>query len=95
MPVEELFATVDTDGTLKKATEFTAKRKVLFPNLDAELEKQNLTYLEISQRLGVHKSTIAQKMRGDLRLDEKTALAIRDLLGVDTPLEVLFARADD
>ena len=66
----------------------------MYPNLDAELIKQKLTYRELAERLGIARETLGGKLRGKHRLDEKTAQAIKDLLQVDMSIEELFKRAD-
>ena len=67
-----------------------ANKNVFFPNLDAELNRQNLTYKALAKLLKRPATTITQKLNGTLRLDKKTARAIREVLGVDMPLEELF-----
>lgn len=67
-----------------------AKRKVFYPNLVAELDRQQLTYVAIAKLLGRPTATIAGKLNGTNSLDTKTALAIKEVLGVDIPLEELF-----
>ena len=71
------------------------KRKVIFPNLDVELIKQNLTYREIGRCLNLKKTNLLGKLNGTRKLDLKTAQAIKDLLKVDMPLEKLFARINE
>ncbi|MBO4401945.1 MAG: GIY-YIG nuclease family protein [Selenomonadaceae bacterium] len=67
-----------------------AKRKVFYPNIVAELDRQQLTYTALAKLLNVNCGTLMGKLNGNNRLDEKTALAIKEILGVDIPLEELF-----
>ena len=72
-------------------------KKIFYPNLEIEIEKQKLTHVEIAKHLdlGFKIGTITAKLNGNRIMDEKTALAIKEFLGVDTPLEVLFKKKDD
>lgn len=67
-----------------------ANKKVVYPILDAELNRQQLTYATLAKLLNRPATTITQKLNGTLRIDKETALAIKEILGVDIPLEELF-----
>lgn len=67
-----------------------SNKKVFYPVLDAELNRQQLTYVALARLLNRPATTLTQKLNGTLRLDTKTALAIKEILGVDIPLEELF-----
>ena len=67
-----------------------SKRNAFYPVLDLELVRQNLTYRMLAKLMGVKREFISKKLNGIRRLDEKTALTVREVLGVDMPLEELF-----
>ena len=67
-----------------------SNKKVFYPVLDAELNRQQLTYAALAKLLKRPLTTLTQKLNGTLRIDTKTALAIKEILGVDIPLEELF-----
>ena len=73
------------------------QKKIFYPNLEKEIEKQMLTHVELARRLnlGLKVGTITAKLSGARIMDEKTALAIKEFLGVDMPLEELFKKKDD
>ena len=73
----------------------SAGRKVLYPNLDAELVKRQLTYGELANHVGIARETLGGKLRGKWNLDEKTARAIYEFLQVAMPIEELFTRVAD
>lgn len=65
-------------------------KKIFFPNLDAELNRQKITYTTIAKLLKIPAPTLTGKLNGSYKLDEKTTLAIKEILGVDMPIEELF-----
>ncbi len=95
MPIEELFAKINDDGTIENTTTFAKNRRIVFPNLEKELKAQKISHLELSRRLNMNRVTLGNKLNGRNNLDEKTALAIRELLRIETPLEILFAREEN
>lgn len=72
-------------------------KKIFYPNLEKELEKRQLTHKELARNLnlGLKIGTITAKLNGARIMDEKTAQAIKNFLGVDMPLEELFKKKDD
>ena len=74
-----------------------AQKKIFYPNLEKELEKRQLTHNEFARRLnlGLKVGTITAKLIGNCIMDEKTAQAIKNFLGVDMPLEELFKKKDE
>jgi len=74
-----------------------ARKKILYPNLERELEKRKLSHLELARRLnvGLEEKTIANKLNGRTIMDLDTAIAIKNFLGVDMPLEELFKKNDE
>ena len=87
MSAVQLGRPVSINSRLKQSA---ARKKVFYPNLDAELNRQQLMYASLAKLLERPATTITAKLNGTDRLDEKTALAIREVLGVDMPLEELF-----
>ena len=74
-----------------------AQKKIFYPNLEKELEKRQLTHNDFARRLnvGLKIGTITAKLNGARIMDEKTAQAIKNFLGVDMPLEELFKKNDE
>jgi group I intron endonuclease len=72
-------------------------KKIFYPNLEAEIEKQHLTHKELGRRLntGIKIGTLISKLNGQRIMDLDTAIAIKEFLGVDMPLEELFKKKDD
>lgn len=63
----------------------------MYPNLRAEMARRNLTVEKMAELCGVNYSAFSQILNGKRQLTWKMALRIKSILGVDIPLEVLFA----
>lgn len=63
----------------------------MYPNLRAEMARRNLTVEKMAELCGVNYSAFSQILNGKRQLTWKMALRIKGILGVDIPLEVLFA----
>ena len=70
-------------------------KKNLYPILEAELEKQQLTHTELAQHLELGIGTMKDRLNGNRTLDLDTAIAIKKFWGVDMPLEELFKKNDE
>ena len=68
------------------------KKNIVYPVLEAELEKRQITWSGLGKMLGVTKGLISAKLRGTRKLNLETATKIKEVLGVDMPLEKLFAK---
>ena len=66
------------------------KEKSVYPLLEVELERQQITRRGLARILGVSHTTIIKKLRGDTELDSATAIKIREVLNIEVPLEELF-----
>lgn len=64
----------------------------MYPNLEAELRRQKIRRIDIANNLGIAMSTVSEKMMGKSEFTLRMAYDIRNLLGVDMPLEVLFEK---
>lgn len=62
--------------------------------LTAVLESLKITYCALAKKLGWHTSKLARKMRGERIFTLHQMMEIKELLGVDMPIEVLFQRTD-
>lgn len=95
-PIEKLFATTDGECKFEELPESLTRKdkKVFYPNLNVELNRQKISYKNLAESLGVRKVTISNTLSGKIKLDEKTARAIYELLKVDMPLEKLFMTVD-
>lgn len=65
-----------------------------YPVLESELKELQITHTELARLIGMNRATLVNKLNGRNNLYEREKLAIRDILGIDMPLEILFARAD-
>ncbi len=92
-----------TGGT--KGTKFSTKsslrqsaeriEKTVFPVLQAELDKQQITRTDLAQRLSYNFKGVSAWFNGKREISLSMALKIKEVLGVDMPLEELFAKSPD
>ena len=91
-----------TGGT--KGTKFTSKYKALlsaeqrektvYPVLQAELDKRQIPRHVFAQKLGFKSARfVSHWMNGDCEPKLSTAIKVKEVLGVDMPLEELFAKS--
>ena len=66
---------------------------IKYPNLNAELARQDITNNQLANALGLAPSTVSQKKNGLYDFTLKEAKAIKKFLKIDTPLEELFKEA--
>jgi len=62
-----------------------------FPNLNAEIARKGLTIEMLSVISGISYSSLSAKLAGRRKMSYEEALKIKNALGVDVPLETLFA----
>jgi transcriptional regulator with XRE-family HTH domain len=62
-----------------------------FPNLKAEIARKGLTVETLSLICGISYSSLSAKLAGRRKVSYEDALKIKNALGVDVPLETLFA----
>lgn len=67
----------------------------MYRNLEAELKRKQIRRIDLASRLGLALSTVSEKMQGKSEFSLGTAVAIKRMLGVDMPIEVLFATSTD
>jgi hypothetical protein len=67
----------------------------MFPNLNAEMARQFMTALKLSDLTGIPYSTLTPKLAGKTPLKFWEAKAIKAALKTEIPLEVLFEEKDD
>lgn len=65
----------------------------MYKNVDAELKRNGMTRGELAVALNVAPSTLSFKLNGKSIITLDEAKRIKEILGVDMPLEVLFATA--
>ena len=63
----------------------------MYRNLEAELKRKQIRRIDLANELGLALSTVSEKMQGKSEFSLGTAMAIKRMLGVDMPIEVLFA----
>lgn len=69
----------------------------MFPNLKAEMARNNITIRNLHEKLNasgvkISLSQLSMKLSGKYNLTLPEANAIRAVIGVDIPLDVLFER---
>ncbi|MCX0353344.1 helix-turn-helix domain-containing protein [Clostridium perfringens] len=62
----------------------------MYNNLEAELRRRKILRKDLAKKLNLTIGTISQKLNGKAPITLKEALAIKDFLNVDIPLEKLF-----
>lgn len=63
----------------------------MFPNLEAERARRNITLADLGEALGVTVGTISLKLNGKYPITFDEAVKIKARIGCDVPLEVLFS----
>ena len=61
-----------------------------YPNLAAEMAREDLTIQKLSETTGIPYSTLAPKIRGENPIKFSEAIMIRDAINHKLPLEYLF-----
>jgi hypothetical protein len=64
----------------------------MYSNVKAELARRDLTIVDLSIMTGIRYQTLADKINGKFLLTLDEAKKIKSSLGVEIPLEELFAR---
>ena len=67
-------------------------KKTIFPVLQVELDKQQITRTAFAQKLGFRSKTVSDWMTGRCEPKLSSAIKVKEVLGVDIPLEELFAK---
>ncbi|XZM32562.1 helix-turn-helix domain-containing protein [Clostridium perfringens] len=62
----------------------------MYNNLEAELRRKKILRKDLAENLSLTIGTISQKLNGKAPITLKEALAIKNFLNVDIPLEKLF-----
>lgn len=63
----------------------------MFPNLSAELARCGLSQRELAAQIGRTPGTLSLKLTGKAPLALAEAAKIKEIIGSELPLEVLFA----
>ena len=64
----------------------------MYSTLNAERSRKNLTWKEISEKTGIKYATLTKKIYDGLDFTLEQAVAIKDAIGVDMPIEELFKK---
>lgn len=64
----------------------------MYPNLKAELSRKGMNLTELAEKMGITLGTLSLKMNGKSDFTYPEAVRIKQILGVDIPLEVLFEK---
>ena len=63
----------------------------MYPNLNAEMARRNITVMMLSERTGIKYNTLAAKLRGKQPVMMSDAKKIRDAISEDLTVDYLFA----
>ena len=66
----------------------------MFPNLRAEMARKNINMTQLSEMTGIPLQRLSAKLNGKRELLMSEAILIKKALGVDMPLDELFAKED-
>lgn len=69
----------------------TERGMTMYPNLNAEMARRNITVMMLSERTGMPYSTLAPKLRGEKPVKMAEAMKIRDAINSNLTLDYLFA----
>ena len=64
----------------------------MYLNVKAELARQNLSVVDLSNKTGIRYQTLVEKLNGKYPLTLDEAKKIKTALGVDLSMEELFAK---
>lgn len=62
----------------------------MFPNLEAEMARSRTTKTKLAINMGITLGTLSLKLSGKSDLSLREAKKIKEILGVEIPLEELF-----
>lgn len=65
----------------------------MYLNVKAELARQNLSVVDLSNKTGIRYQTLVEKLNGKYPMTLDEAKKIKAALGVDISMEELFARS--
>lgn len=66
------------------------KNKILYENVRIEMARQDMTILDISERIGMNSRTLSRKLSGTSPLNLDEAFDIQKKCFPDTEIKVLF-----
>lgn len=97
LTVTEYWAKVHSGEIERHAVYLPRERiwKDVYPVLEAELQKKQVTTSKLVEVLGLSDTEICRKMRGERNFTLVQMEKVRDFLGVTMTVEELFRRADD
>lgn len=66
----------------------------MYPNLNAELARRDITATKLSKLTKIPYSTLMPKIRGDKAFKLGEAFLIKKVINCDLPLDILFEERD-
>ena len=66
----------------------------MYPNLRGEMARKNITLTKLAEELGIRLGTLSSKNAGKTPFTLDEAMAIKEALKTDIPLEELFEREE-
>lgn len=62
----------------------------MFPNLRAELVRQGINMGDFAKKVNMTAQSFSRRMTGETEFTYSECLRVKEALGVDIPLEILF-----
>lgn len=66
----------------------------MYSNLKAEMARLQITQKELAEFLEIDETTLSAKLSGKSDFTFAQCLAVKKFLGVNIPLEILFAKSE-
>lgn len=66
----------------------------MYPNIKAELARKDMTIGDLAVATGMNYQSLWAKLKGNYQFSVTDAIAIKQALDVDIPIEVLFEKKD-
>ncbi len=76
--------------TISKEVEDLKEVKEMYPNITKEMNRANMTVEELARALGTDPEIMADKLRGNRDIILSESVKIKNAIGSELPLEVLF-----
>lgn len=62
----------------------------MYPNLEAEMARRKMTRNKLAKKMGITPTTLGKKLNGESIISLPESIAIKNILGIDMKIEVLF-----
>ena len=66
----------------------------MYPNIKAEMARKGMTIVDLSNATGIRYQTLVAKLHGDYSFTVTEAMLVKNAIGVEIPLEILFEKLE-